>query len=165
MNSRFPQRPEAHRLEEASRRFFVRCLPASWVAQTTENDYGVDLRVDIFEGDDATGLELLIQLKASRRAATEDTESITLQTATYNMLRDKLQVVMLVKYSLDEDEAYWLLLKDSPEPREGRDSVAVRIPKVNRLSQIDWDSIRDHVRDVTDFKLAAMRRRTLEAQR
>ena len=163
MNAVYPQRPEEHQLEEASRRYFAQCLPGNWTSEKPENDYGVDLRVDIFEGNAATGLELLIQLKASQKAADTDSETVELRATTYNMLRDKLQVAMLVKYSHAENEAYWLLLKDAREPQEGCDSVTVRIPKENRLSQIDWNQIQEHVRSVTDIKLAAMRRYALEA--
>ena len=165
MTAVYPQRPEAHQLEEASRRNFVQCLPANWASERPANDYGIDVRVDIFEGTAATGLELLVQLKASEQAADGDTESIDLRATTYNMLRDKLQVTMLVKYSRVENEAYWLLLKDAREPQDGRESVTVRIPKANRLSQIDWCHIQEHVRNVTDVKLAAIRRQALEAGR
>lgn len=158
MSDPYPQRPAAHRLEEASRRFFLQCLPENWTCEHPPNDYGVDLRIDIFEGDDATGLELLVQLKAAERSAEGDTESVVLRRATYNLLRDKLQIVMLVKYSRSENEGYWLLLSDAPRPRLDRDSITVPIPKQNRLSQIDWERIKLHVRDVTDTKLAAMRR-------
>lgn len=163
MNAVYPQRPEAHQIEEVSRRYFVQCLPANWASERPTNDYGVDLRVDIFEGNAATGLELLVQLKASEQATDGDTESIDLRATTYNMLRDKLQVAMLVKYSREENEAYWLLLKDAREPQEGRESVTIRIPKANRLSQIDWRHIQEHVRNVTDVKLAAIRKQALEA--
>lgn len=162
MKAVYPQRPEAHQLEEASRRYFVQCLPANWASERTANDYGIDLRVDIFEGNAATGLELLVQLKASERASDGDTESIDLRATTYNMLRDKLQVAMLVKYSHAENEGYWLLLKDAREPQDGRESVTVRIPKQNRLSQIDWRHIQEHVRNITDVKLAAFRRQALK---
>lgn len=162
MNAGYPRRPDAHRLEEASRRYFAQCLPGNWTAEKPEYDYGIDLRVDIFEADAATGLELLVQLKASDMAANGDTESIELRAATYNLLRDKVQVSMLVKYVREENEAYWLLLKDAREPREGRDTVTIRIPKENRLSTIDWNQVQEHVRNVTDVKLAAMRRYALE---
>lgn len=76
-------------------------LPNNWVVEKPPNDYGVDLRVDIFEGELATGLELLVQLKSSQRASEGDSESISLRLATYNYLWDKLQVVMLVKFVLE----------------------------------------------------------------
>lgn len=37
--------------------------------QKDRADYGVNVRVDIFENDEATGLELLVQLKASNSAS------------------------------------------------------------------------------------------------
>ncbi|MGX5732131.1 DUF4365 domain-containing protein [Pseudoxanthomonas beigongshangi] len=163
MNDIYPQRPQAHQLEEASRRYFVQCLPANWASERPDNDYGIDLRVDMFEGNAATGLELLVQLKASERAADGDTESIDLRAATYNMLWDELQVAMLVKYCRAENEAYWLLLKDARAPQDGCESVTARIPKANRLSQIDWRHIQEYVRNVTDAKLAAIRRQSLGA--
>jgi hypothetical protein len=67
MAKRFPQKPESHQLEEISERFFRTRFPQNWRPERPGGDYGVDLKVDIFEGDDATGLELLVQLKASAR--------------------------------------------------------------------------------------------------
>ncbi len=153
----YPQRSEAHQLEELSERFFVRKLPRNWRSDRPGGDYGVDIRVDIFEGDDATGLELLVQLKSSRRASTSDFETIRIRTATYNYLWNKLQIVMLVKYVEPEKEAYWLLLGEVPEPNQDQDSFTVRIPKSNRLSSIDWKIIQDYVREIADGKLATRR--------
>lgn len=165
MNARFPQRPAAHQLEEASRRFFVHSLPRNWTSDRPGDDYGVDLRVDMFEGDAATGLELLVQLKASARETAGDVASFRLGVGTFNMLRAKLQVAMLVKYYQADNEAYWLLLREVPEPRAGLQTFTVAIPKANRLSQIDWRLVQDHVRNVTDLKLAAMRRHELQNRR
>lgn len=62
---RYPVRPDTHNLETLSERFFQNSLPRNWVPHRPPNDYGVDLVVAIFEGEMATGLELLIQLKSS----------------------------------------------------------------------------------------------------
>lgn len=165
MNTNFPTRPLAHRLEEISYRYFVRHLPENWTSEKLLVDYGVDLRVDIFEGEAATGLELLVQLKASEDAIDGDTEHVVLNTRTFNMLDRKLQVVMLVKYSHAEDEAYWLFLKDARRPQDDAETVTIRIPKTNRFSNIAWNDIQGHVRNVTDVKLAAMRRMQIEASK
>ena len=154
----FPIRGETHQQAESSERFFRSSLPRNWVCERPENDYGVDLRVDLFEGNRATGLELLVQLKSSARATEGDFEVVRLATATYNHLWDKLQVAMLVKFIESEGEAYWLLLKDIPQPPQDVDTFSVRIPKGNRLSAIQWPEIQAHVRMVTDTKLAAARR-------
>jgi hypothetical protein len=133
-------------------------LPKNWVCQKPSDDYGVDLRVELFDGNNATGLELLIQLKASARPTGGDSEVIHLKTATYNYLWDKLQVAMLVKFIESENEAYWLLFRDIPAPPQDRETFSVHIPKNNRLSAIQWADIQAHIRSVTDTKLAAARR-------
>ena len=161
MNRRYPTRPRSHNLEELSERYFNENLPENWTTEKPESDYGVDLRVDIFEGEYATGLELLIQLKASDTSVDGENESIRLRTATYNHLWDKLQVVMLVKYIANEDEAYWLLLSQVPEPNQDQDTFTVSIPKQNKLSNIDWEYIKQYIREVTDEKLAVRRRNRL----
>lgn len=162
MNKAYPLRVESHQLEELSRRFFERSLPKTWTAEKPENDYGVDLRVDIYEGKRATGLELLIQLKASAKPSGRATEDVQIRTSTYNLLWDKLQVAMLVKYIERDDEAYWLFFRDIRQPRQNRRTFTVHIPRDNRLSAAPWEEIQEYVRRVTDTKRAAMRREQLE---
>lgn len=158
MDIEFPLRTEAHQLEEVSRRFFQQCLPKNWTSEKPENDYGLDCRVDLFDEEKATGLELLVQLKSSEKATLEDTETVRLSTSTYNYLWNKLQVAMLVKYVEFENEAYWLLFKDIPAPSQEHKTFTVHIPKTNRLSQINWVEVRKYIHGVTDKKLAAIRR-------
>jgi len=157
-----PLRPLSHQLEELSARFFRNRLPTSWLCDKPAGDYGVDLRVDLFDGDAATGLELLVQLKASTEPDGTVDESIRLRKSTYNYLTNKLQVVILVKFILKENEAYWMYLKDVPRPEDGVDAFSVRIPRQNRLSAIDWSAVYSHVRDVSDRKRVAERRWQLE---
>ena len=154
MTTRYPQRDDTHQLEELSERFFVGSPPGNWRAEKPKGDYGVDLKVDIFENNNATAMELLVQLKSSRAASESNSERIILKTATYNYLWDKVQVVLLVKFVEAEGEAYWLLLSDVPEPNQQQKTFSIRIPKKNRISSIDWQAIQDHLRDVTDGKLA-----------
>jgi hypothetical protein len=162
MNRRFPLRVDTHQLEELSVRHFRYHLPRNWTCEKPEQDYGVDLRVDLYEGQVATGLELLVQLKASKEGTKQETETIRLKTATYNHLRGKLQVVMLVKYIEAEDRAYWLLLSEVPEPNQDQDTFTVHVPKEKVLSEISWGKIHRYIREVTDGKLAARRRKRLE---
>src|SRR6266508_5139839 len=145
MERAFPVRSESHQIEELSERFFCDSLPKNWVAEKPANDYGVDLRVEMFEANQATGLELLVQLKASAKPTGGEAEAVRLKVATYNYLWDKLQVAMLVKYVESEGEAYWLLLSNVPEPSQDQDSFTIRIPKENRLSSIDWQRIQNYV--------------------
>jgi len=152
--TKLPQRPRNHNIEELSERFFNSCLPENWYSNKPDNDYGVDLIVDLFEGTDATGLELLIQLKSSENSNDSDQESQTLRVATYNYLCKKLQIVLLVKYVVPDNEAYWILLKNIPSPNQDNETFTVHISKENRLSEINWDEIKEYVQEVTDRKLA-----------
>jgi hypothetical protein len=165
MHKSFPQRVKSQRLEELSFRFFQQALPKGWTTEKHFYDYGVDLSVDIFDGERATGLELLVQLKASAESSGNETETVSLKTSTYNLLRDKLQVVMIVKYVHADNDAYWMLLRDVPTPTQQTKTFTIHVPKANRLSVIPWENIHAHIRRVTRTKLAAMRRLDLERRK
>lgn len=165
MPKKYPIRDNNHTLEESSKRFFHSHLPVNWTAHKPEADYGIDVIVDIFEGQFATGLELLVQLKASEKSNERDVEIIDdLKVSTYNFLFDKLQVVLLVKYVRAENQAYWILLKDVPEPNQDNKTLTVSIPRTNVFNDEAWEFIKNHVRVVTDTKLAAMRAQRLQSE-
>ncbi len=153
MAKNFPKRPEPHNLEELSERFFNRSLPRDWTTQKIKGDYGIDLRVDIFEKNQTTGLEFLVQLKASQNSVVGDNEKINLKISSYNLLCHKIQVALIAKYVEEENEAYWILLKDIPEPNQNQKTFTVHIPKTNKLSTISWPGIVKIVEQVTRDKL------------
>ena len=157
MAKSYPTRPTQHQLEEASVRFLRGHLPKNWTCDKPAADYGVDLRIELFEDTQATGLEFLVQLKSSEQPTEGHYESIRLAVSTYNYLWDKLQVVMLVKYVAADNEAYWIMLRNVPQPNQAARTFTVSIPKTNRLSTITWADVLADVRRVTDTKLAAMR--------
>ena len=159
MSPSYPKRPHSHVLETVSARFFESSLPPAWTTRTTENDYGIDRYVDICAEQEAKPLEFLVQLKSSEAASQGDVETIRLNVSTYNYLWDKLHVVLLVKYCEETDEAYWLLLKDVPEPNRDNETFTIHIPKANTLSTIDWEEIKKYVTYVSMGKLEAWRRR------
>ena len=159
MPADYPLRSESHQLEEAAERYIRSALPRGWTCEKPQHDYGVDLRIDVFEeGGAASGQELLVQLKASAHLSSGRMEIVRLKTSTYNLLLSKLQVTMLVKYIEQTNEAYWLLLKDINAPAAEQKTFTVHIPKTNRLSTINWPDIHDYLRSVKDTKLAAMHR-------
>lgn len=83
---RYPQRIETHQSAELSERFFANSLPRNWRSEKPGGDYGTDIKVDIFEGNNATGLELLVQLKSSQHASRLAYETIRLRTTTYTLI-------------------------------------------------------------------------------
>jgi hypothetical protein len=151
----FPRRPRSHQLEEQSERYFLAHLPKNWTCEKQVHDYGVDLRVEMFQGDAADGLELLVQLKAAERVHRGRTEIVRLRTSTYNYLKAKLQVVMLVKFVAEEKEAYWVLLRDIAAPARPGRSFTVHIPRRNRLSKIYWGDVSRRIAEVHGVKLGA----------
>lgn len=158
---RLPQRPESHQLATDSINNFKAALPRNWDSSTPENDYGIDLVVHIFRDTSATGQELLVQLKASRNSnatTSGNSERITLNVSTYNMLMSKLQVVMLVKYVADENQAYWQLLSQIDEPNQSQETMTVHIPRKNVLSEITWQQISRYVDHIHHEKLGRRER-------
>lgn len=162
MTPSYPQRINIHQLEELSEKYFRNCLPRNWTCEKPENDYGVDLKVELFEEANATGMDILVQLKASQTRTDRDYETIILKTSSYNYLWDKLQVVMLAKYVEEENIAYWLLLSEVPEPNQEQESFTVRIPKENWLESIDWRRVENYVRMITHKKLSVRQRHVFE---
>ena len=153
---KFPQRPKEHQLEGESVAFVSGHLPPGWTCDRPQHDYGVDLRVGLAAQGQVTGQQRVVQLKASSDAEDGDTVAIRLDVSTLNLLRNMLEVAMLVKYSAAEREAYWLLLKDFPtKPRNDQKTITIRIPKSNRISANPWNAIATHVAAVHFRKLQA----------
>jgi hypothetical protein len=157
---KYPIRHENHSLEEKSITFFRQHLPEDWNINSIDRDYGQDLNIEIAEDGKYKGLELIVQLKSSKEPnIVADSESQVFRVSTYNYLWDNLRVVMVIKFIESENEAYWTLLKDVQSPNQDNETFTLHLPRQNRLSTLDWTTIVDYVRNVTDRKLAAMRAR------
>ncbi|UBB24019.1 DUF4365 domain-containing protein [Pseudoxanthomonas japonensis] len=154
MTPQLPQRPRAHQLEDESENFFRQSLPHGWTCDRPQNDYGVDLRVGLANDGYINGQQLVVQLKASEKADSPDFVVIRLEVATLQLLRQVLDVAVLVKYVAAERKAYWLLLKDfTTQPKRGQKTIKIRIPKENRISAEAWNAVAYHVQAVHDRKL------------
>ncbi|MGE0128923.1 MAG: DUF4365 domain-containing protein [Blastocatellales bacterium] len=158
MTLSYPQRHPSHTLENESENHLRSNLPESWIVNKPSSDYGLDLQIEIVENGNVTGLELLIQLKASHKpAGTSGYETFKLKMSTYNYLKGRLGAVMFIKYVKIENEAYWVLLRDITAPNPIFNSFTVKIPKTNRMSSIDWNGIVTEIRTIADCKLMAGR--------
>ncbi len=151
---KLPQRPVQHNLEEISKRFFQSQLPVNWTTDKPSNDYGIDLVVNIFDGTNASPYQFLVQLKSSQAMSAFDSEKIPLNISTYNYLRFQLHVAIVVKYVLEDNEAYWLRLVDIPKPNQNKKSFTVSIPRKNKLSCINWVDFENYIRKIVDLKLS-----------
>jgi len=159
MSTFYPGRPESHQLEDESERFFRQHLPRAWICERPSPDYGVDLRVGIVEQNVVTPRSFLVQLKASESAVEGETVPTTLRLTTFNLLWDHLEVALIVRYVAKEKEAYWILLKDVPEPKQEQETFTVHVPRANKVSDHPWEHIAAYVVDIHQRKLDAARRR------
>lgn len=158
MAKKYPIRHENHTLEEKSIFFFRTYLPNDWNVNSIDRDYGQDLNIEIAEDGVYKGLEFIIQMKSSHFPDINGTdERQTLRVSTYNYLCGNLRVVLLVKFVEDDNEAYWILLKDVPEPNQENESFTIRIPRQNRLSELNWNEIANYVREISQIKLRSVR--------
>lgn len=158
MAPKYPQRHPYHVLADESEDFFKKSLPGDWIVNKPQKDYGQDLRIDLTDDGQVKGCELVIQMKASEKPTRHDEyETILgLKTSTFNYLKGLLSVVMFVKYIQSEREAFWIFLRDIPAPaNENQETMTIKIPRTNRLSEIAWGKVADFVREVTHCKLKA----------
>lgn len=155
----YPERHNNHTLEQKSEIFFRQHLPPEWNVTKPNNDYGIDLQIEISEDGQYRGLNLIVQLKASTDPnILGEFERHTLRQANYNYLNDNLLVAMVIKYVEANNEAYYTLLRDiEPPANPAQENFTVKFPLANRITQINWDAIVNYVRGVTDKKLAAIR--------
>jgi uncharacterized protein DUF4365 len=153
----FPERHDNHTLEQKSETFLRLHLPQDWNLTKPNNDYGIDLIVEICEEKEYRGLNLIIQLKSSGVSNRQDNyEKQTLKVSTFNYLKGNLNIAILIKFIEEEKEAYWMLVKDIDEPNnQDQENFTVYIPIENKLTTINWDEIINYIRSATDVKIAA----------
>jgi hypothetical protein len=154
MTKRLPRRPRAHVLETLSRQHVEGVFPPEWVCRRVEDDYGLDMRVEIVADEEVTGLEFSVQLKATDRLKISGNDVLhrcDVSTAQYFLHRSEL--VMYVVYDAQGEVAYWLwvqpYLRRLDETRAGwRDhkTVQIHIPHANRLTPEGISAIADYVR-------------------
>ena len=163
MNAQLPIRDDARQREAASELFLQQHLPPAWTRERPANDYGIDLRVGVVENNQVTGLEFLVQLKASANPSAAGYERVRLDVSTYNYLMGAVSVAMLVKYIAADSEAYWVLLRDVPTPPQAQQTFTVRVPKENRVSTLDWHRLRERLGNIQGLKLGAGRHEARDA--
>ena len=95
-----PQRPRQHVLETESRRFVEGILPSEWIINTGQSDYGIDLIIEIVEGTNVTGAQLLMQLKSTDRPNITKGDLITYscKTSTLRYFLSRSEDVIFVVY-------------------------------------------------------------------
>ena len=155
---KYPIRHNNHTQEEKSIIFFRNHLPAEWNINTIDRDYGQDLNIEISEDNKYKGLEFIVQLKSSLKPnILNEFENQVFNLSTFNYLWENLRVVLIVKFVEEENEAYFTLLSQIPEPNQNNETFTIKIPRNNKLSEINWDEIVEYIRDISSRKLSVVR--------
>ncbi|HEX8204513.1 MAG TPA: DUF4365 domain-containing protein [Solirubrobacteraceae bacterium] len=101
------QRPEAHQLEDESRRAFEGALPRAWVVRRIDPDYGLDSEVELFTDDgERTGMFFKVQLKATNEERLDKALQIRFPRDTANYYRSLPVPVLVVRYHASTGALY-----------------------------------------------------------
>ena len=148
-----PKRTRAHILEGLSLRHIETILSPEWICRRVEDDYGLDLRVEIVADGQVTGLEFSIQLKATddlKISGDDVLHRCNVSTAHYFLRRP--EPVMYLVYDARGEAAYWLWVQpylrelDKTRPRwRDQKTVQIRIPRANQLTPESAPAIADAV--------------------
>jgi hypothetical protein len=84
-------------------------MPSAWVARQIQEDYGVDLEVEIFEGGVTTGLTFRVQLKGTDKPPRRGkiSRSVKARTRAYWQRLDVPVLVALYSTSTETFYARW----------------------------------------------------------
>lgn len=143
----FPNRHRNHEIETLSDRFLQNQLPPSWVINKFQIDYGTDYNCEITTENQVTGNNFSIQLKGKESEQNQEYIKITLKRTNINRWLNRLEPTMIIVFIFDENEAYWKWFEDTTvDLTQKNESFTISIPRQNKLSQLDWNTIAEHVR-------------------
>ncbi len=122
-----PRRPREHVLETESLRALRTALPAEWTTEPVSRDYGLDVRVEIFEGGVATGLAFWVQLKGTDEPNLPRALRESFKVTTLNYLAAQADPVLLVRFHAPHGRLFgaWLHRRAVTLKRAGQKSVTV----------------------------------------
>jgi len=98
MSSAMPKRPSQHVAETASRKAFDALIPNEWTTTPVESDYGLDTRVEIFDGGFATALAFWVQLKGTDESDLSKALGEAFAVSALNYMAAQAEPVLLVRH-------------------------------------------------------------------
>ncbi len=148
----FPQRVRTHRLESEARRHFRELVENhGWVVRPLDQpDYGIDDHVEIFDGDDATGLTFLVQSRGTDTTL-DAALKVETRTAQQNYFRVLSDPVLIARYHSPTRKtlAKWFHAVD-PYPR--RSSQTITLSLTDELSPSGIEALASEVRRFRSFR-------------
>ena len=100
------KRNRQHIIEDESENILRSLIPTEWVLRKLTPDYGIDYNVEIFEGEEATGLHFFLQLKGTDK--TEENGNISFQlNKKYIEYYQKVALPILFVYVSVKSKKVW----------------------------------------------------------
>ena len=150
------KRPSQHVTDDQAQALLQLAWP-DWVFNKRTRDYGKDFTVEVVEDEQVTGLELIVQLKGTRRRLHARDGHISFSLGTKYLkhyLACRLPVFLVVMH-VEEKRGYWLFLQQYEQERlrqrqwSQQKTVTVRLPVNNQVS--DMDQLRIAVQSADAF--------------
>jgi Domain of unknown function (DUF4365) len=138
-------KPEEHDINRAGKRLLRDVLePLGWVVNDTQEDYGIDYNVQVFDGKSPTGTWFHVQLKSSASSHYSADNSFISQVLSLDharhYARDMREPVIVIHADVVSKRIYWCAPQlDSELVAAVRDATAssatVRMPTYQQLPQ------------------------------
>ena len=149
-----PQRPHSHVQEDNSRKFFTNNMPNQWTLSEQRQDYGVDLVVEIFRDQCATGSTFIVQLKSTDKKFQGEQVSIQIDRKNLNYLKQRVEPAIIVLHVSSENEAFYIWERELQiDWEKEQQSHVINIPKSRKLSEINWNKVEEFVNVVREGKI------------
>lgn len=86
-------------------------------------------------------------MKGKETELNQDFIKIVLKRTNINRWLNRLEPTIIIVFIVDENEAYWKWFEDNTvDLTQNNESYTVSIPRENKLSQLNWDLIAQHVK-------------------
>lgn len=136
------KRPRSHQIDTQAQSILRSKLPADWVPREQHPDYGIDYEIEVFHGEQPSGIWFRIQLKGTEQYYRETEDSIAIRFETdkikYYLSKVPFPVFLFVVHT-QRKEIHWLflqkyvneILKVEKSKWMKQKSVTIKIPKKN----------------------------------
>lgn len=140
---KLPQRGPTHRIDTKALRQIIAQLNEDWIIRNLEErDYGIDMQLELFDGDTPTGYMTLVQVKGTEKPLNAESAVLGVKTLHYAELFNIPFFLFRTSLADKETEFIWLqkyvatdLQVLNPTWRANVDSVVIHVPSENILSK------------------------------
>lgn len=158
---KYPKRSRSHKTGDRAVRVFNHLVPREWAINSSESDYGWDLRVNIVYEEDVRE-EFSVQVKGTdspNYIRNRSALSQPLSVSTINLLHERIgpSMICVCHTSTHEEPIYWVWLDEAIKEIENtnpdwqlQETVSIRIPTSQVLSKKSGEQIEAYVRDCYD---------------